>query len=91
MIRSTVIILFLTLAGMALKAQNASIKGVVKDEVEKTPVVGATVTVFLQNDSARQQVKSAVTDQKGAFEISGLNANSYSVSITDCRAIADCI
>ncbi|MEO6723491.1 MAG: carboxypeptidase regulatory-like domain-containing protein [Ferruginibacter sp.] len=82
MIRSTIIILVFLMANMTMKAQNSSIRGVVKDEVEKTPVVGATVTLFLQNDSTRQPVKSAVTDKSGVFEISGLNANSYSVEIS---------
>ena len=81
MIRSLVIILFLTLAGKALVAQN-SVKGIVRDDIDKIPVVGATVTIYLQHDSTRRQLKNAVTDSKGAFELTELATGTFIIDIS---------
>jgi hypothetical protein len=81
MIRSLAIILFLTLAGKALVAQN-SVKGIVRDDIDKTPVVGATVSIYLQHDSTRRQLKNAVTDTKGAFELTELATDTFTIEIS---------
>ena len=73
--------LVLTLGAMALKAQN-SIKGVVKDANEQSPVVGATVSIFLKSDSSRQELQSTVTNTRGVFQLDGLDAATYSLEIS---------
>lgn len=60
-------------------AQDASIKGVVKDEKEAA-VAGATVTVMYQKDSSL--VKSVVTSNNGSFTVSELPADSLIVTVT---------
>ena len=74
--------LFFTLGGMSLNAQNSTVKGIVKDEVDKTPVIGATVVIYLQNDSSRREIKSAVTNTQGVFELTGIANNNFYIEIS---------
>ncbi|MDO9374507.1 MAG: outer membrane beta-barrel protein [Ferruginibacter sp.] len=82
MLRSLVLFLFLSSATLVSMAQNGSVKGSVKDDIDKTPVASATVTIFLQKDSTQAELGSAVTDARGNFQITGIASDSFFVEIT---------
>ena len=56
------------------------LKGNITDEIDKTPVAAATVTVTNIKDSAR--VRTAVSDTKGTFMIQDVPPGNYSLSIS---------
>ena len=82
MIRSLVVFLFLSFFSLMAVAQNSIVKGVVRDGVDRLPVVGATVTIFLKKDSAHHKQANTVTNSKGGFELSNLGNDHYIVEIT---------
>lgn len=82
MIRSLFLFLLLTSATQFTMAQNGTVKGSVKDEIDKTPVASATVTVYRQNEAGQAEVGSGVTDAKGNFEISGLSNDSLLLQVS---------
>lgn len=67
----TLSVLFFSLA---LKAQNATIEGVLKDASQQ-PVIGATV--ILENTD-----RGTITDENGAFQFVNLDAGAYPLVIT---------
>ena len=67
---------------MAIKAQTSTVKGTLRDDIDKTPVSGATVVLYLQKDSSRQEVKSIVSNAQGSFELAGLATDSFMIEIS---------
>ncbi len=67
---------------LASTARAQSIKGILLDEADRSPVAGATVSIFLQNDSTKNVVKSTVTDKKGNFEFTGTVEGNYFINIS---------
>ena len=63
-------------------AQNAGMKGSLQDAANKAPVVGATVVIFLQNDSTQKEIKSTVTSSNGSFELTGIDSGNYIIEIS---------
>lgn len=63
-------------------AQNAGIKGIVVDSKDKIPVTGATVSVYLQNDSTKKNRQTTLTNATGGFELAGLTNGSYFFEIS---------
>jgi hypothetical protein len=82
MIRFLGISLFFCLFSIVAIAQNATIKGTVKDNIDQTPVRGATVIIFLQQDSARLDKKTVVTDATGSFVFSNTPQGNFFVEIS---------
>ena len=60
--------------------QNITLKGKVTDKGDKTPVIGATVALVSQKDSAQLSLK--VTDSKGNFQFSNLDPATYIVKVS---------
>ena len=58
-------------------AQRAAVQGIVIDQSSAHPLLGATVV--LQQDS--QEIRSAVTDRYGLFQVAGLAAGIYRLRI----------
>ena len=63
-------------------AQTGRIKGFLQDAVTKKAVAGATVIIWLQNDSSRREVKSTITDSAGNFKIDAIAADKFYIVIT---------
>ncbi len=82
MLRSFLLFFVFSFFAQAMMAQNTTLKGTVKDDIDKAPVVGATVVVYLQKDSSANEVNSAVTDAKGSFILAGVPADDYFIEIT---------
>lgn len=82
MIKFLGVFLFFNFFSFALIAQNSTIRGIVKDDVNKLPVQGATVIVFLQSDSTHTVKGSTVTDAKGNFEIENIDNDYYFIEIS---------
>jgi hypothetical protein len=74
--------LFFNFFAVIAFAQNAAIKGVVVDAVDKSAVRGATVVIYLQKDSTKSVIQSTVTNAKGSFELTGIPNESYFVEIS---------
>ncbi len=82
MIRLYGIFLIFTFFSVALMAQNTTIKGSVKDNIDQSLVRGATVVIYLQKDSAKSDKRSTVTDSKGSFVFSSIVKNKYIIEIS---------
>ncbi len=82
MIRSITLLLLFNFFTMALVAQNSVVKGVVKDDIDKSPVIGATVVIYLQKDAAKTEIASSVTSSQGGFELAGIANDSFYIEIT---------
>src|SRR5688572_20621646 len=82
MMRSLILFFLLVSTTEFTMAQNSTVKGSVKDDIDKTPVASATVTVYRQNDAGQAEVGSGVTDAKGNFEISGLSDDSLLLQVS---------
>ena len=65
----------------AAYAQNIVLKGKVTDKADKTPIAGATVALVSQKDSTQKLLR--VTDSKGSFQFSNLQASVYLVKISN--------
>ena len=68
-LRSALLVLIFSLAAIAAKSQDISLKGKVADKGDKSAIVGATV-------------KLVVTDKNGNFVFNNLNASGYRLYIT---------
>ncbi len=79
MFRYTSLILLVSFFSQFTNAQNATINGILNDAVENTPIASATVVIYLQNDTAKTQLKSVVTDAKGAFIFTNMEKESFVV------------
>lgn len=74
-------VVFLLLYPSGLFSQNNCIvRGTVKDKTSAQPMEYVTVRVY--DNQRRTMVKGAVSDDKGAFRITGLSAGSYYVLLT---------
>jgi len=82
MFRYTSLILFVSFFSLFANAQNATIKGLLNDAIEKTPIVSATVAIYLQNDTAKTPLKISVTDAKGAFIFTDMDKDSFIVEFS---------
>ena len=82
MFRYTSLILFVSFFSLFANAQNATIKGLLNDAIEKTPIVSATVAIYLQNDTAKTPLKISVTDAKGAFIFTDMDRDSFIVEFS---------
>ncbi|MEP6552011.1 MAG: TonB-dependent receptor [Ferruginibacter sp.] len=82
MLRSFLLFFVFNFFAQAMMAQSTTLKGVVKDDIDKTPIVGATVVIYLQKDSSANEVNSTVTDAKGGFVLAGVPMDDYFIEIT---------
>lgn len=73
-IASTIVLIFITTLSYA---QNAGIKGILKDNADNSLIKGATVQLLLQKDSS--VVKSTVSGNDGSFAFGALAADSFIV------------
>lgn len=74
--------LFFNFFAVMAFAQNAGIKGTLLDDTNKTLVAGATVVIFLQNDTAKKEIKSTVTGINGSFELDGIDSGNFIIEIS---------
>ncbi|MCP9750942.1 outer membrane beta-barrel protein [Ferruginibacter sp. HRS2-29] len=79
MLRLVLLTVFLNVVAFTGKAQTASIKGVVTDKTDKSPIAGATVALLLQLDSST--VITTVSDSKGAFAFTNVPNDSFIVKV----------
>ena len=63
-------------------AQSNNVTGVVNDAVKHVPVAGATVVIYLQKDSTHNEIKSAVTDANGSFQLNTILNEKYFVEVS---------
>ena len=71
---------FLLLISFFVKAQNITVKGIVRDTADKNILNGATVQFRAAEDSLKNF--SAATDRKGAFILTNLIPGNYIITIT---------
>ena len=76
------LLLFLNSFALVSLAQQPGIKGILKNAADKSPVAGATVVIFLENDSLKKVVKSTLTDSIGSFELTSIDSGSYFIEIS---------
>jgi hypothetical protein len=62
-----------------LNAQSRTISGTVKDQVSKTPLIGATVQLRSLSDSSTQKT---ISDSTGSFTFTNLRRDSFLLSIS---------
>jgi hypothetical protein len=74
------LLLVIILPGLVSVAQKGSVKGTLTDTLVKQPVAAATLTLLSRKDSSL--VSFTMTDNKGAFELSGLVNGEYRLLIT---------
>jgi hypothetical protein len=74
--------LFLIFSSASVYAQNGSLKGTLQEATTKAPVRGASVVIFLEKDSAKNEVKSTVTDASGNFELNDLPKDSFLIAVS---------
>ena len=82
MVKLLSIVLFCNFLMAAAFAQSGNIKGTLVDAANKTPVAGATVVIWLQKDTAENEVKSTVTDASGNFNLTDISNDSFIVEIS---------
>jgi hypothetical protein len=75
MIKTALAALIFFLTASSASSQEIILKGKLNDKSDNKPLVGATVRLVLQKDSL--QVKSVVTDSKGAFKFNNLLPQAY--------------
>ncbi|MGG9964276.1 outer membrane beta-barrel protein [Ferruginibacter sp. SUN106] len=80
LLKNVFILLFAGFISATAFGQNITLKGKVTDKADKTPVVGATIALVSQKDSAQLSLK--VTDSKGNFQFSNLEPATYIVKIS---------
>ncbi len=73
----TIFYFFLMCSTLAIQAQNAVIKGIVKDKVTEFPLIGATVMIVDED-----QNKGTTTDENGKFVIGSLSPGRYTLQIS---------
>jgi len=81
MIRIILATILMSFFGVVSFAQTGGIKGTIRDNGDSTIVAGATVDLLLQSDSSL--VKSVLSDNTGAFILSGLAPDSFIVRVTN--------
>ena len=64
-LRSTLLVLIFSLAGIIAKSQSLTLKGKLMDKDNKAPIAGATVTLIAQKDSLHP--RTVLSDAKGSF------------------------
>ena len=79
---AAVFILFMS----AGQAQTNIIKGFVRDEIDTSPVRGASVSLLLQADSS--MVKSTLTDSLGFFQFTDVALDSFIVTVENVEGIS---
>ncbi|MEO6405589.1 MAG: TonB-dependent receptor [Ferruginibacter sp.] len=79
MIRSVTMAAIFSLMFFVSQAQTNSIKGFIRDETDKSPIRGASVSLLLQKDSSL--VKSTLTDSTGFFLFSSVAVDSFIVTV----------
>jgi len=72
--KKTLLLFFLLLLVNNLSAQNSSVTGIVIDSLSRTPLYGASVTIFTTNNVL---LGGAATDSKGKFVLDQLKIGSY--------------
>src|SRR4051794_31818626 len=82
MIKLLALSLSFNLLTIVVLAQNSTVRGTVKDDIDKKPVAGATVAIFLRKDSTHAQRGSTVTDAKGSFELANIGNDSFFIEIS---------
>ena len=82
MLKYSGFLLLFNLAVVITSAQNAGIKGIVTDSNERIPVTGATVSIYLQKDSAKKYILTTLTNVSGGFELTGIATGSYFFEIS---------
>ena len=82
MTRSLCLFIFFHFLAIAAIAQSGGVKGKLVDATTKKPVSSATVVIWLQRDTAENEVKSAVTDASGNFMLDGIANDSFIVEIS---------
>ena len=82
MLKYSGLLLLFNLAVVITSAQNAGIKGIVTDSNERIPVTGATVSIYLQKDSAKKYILTTLTNVSGGFELTGIATGSYFFEIS---------
>ncbi len=63
-----------------VNGQDITLKGRLTDKEDSKPIAGATVKMMAGKDSAG--AKTVLTDARGRFEVTGLSARAYELSIT---------
>lgn len=76
--RSTFFILFILFLTSILSAQNAAIKGTVKDRVTEITLIGAAVEVLENNTTSN----GVVTDENGKFSVESLAPGRYNLRVS---------
>src|SRR5688500_13962149 len=79
MVRIGIFLLSLML-GAVTTAQSQSIKGKLSDLVDNKPLVAASLSLTSSTDSTR--AFSAISDNNGAFEFTGLPVDSFLLQIS---------
>ena len=74
-LRSTLLVLVFSLAGIITKSQDIVLKGKLSDKDNKVPISGATVTLVAKKDSLHP--KTVLSDAKGNFTFNGLSVDKY--------------
>lgn len=74
-LRSTLLVLIFSLAGIIANSQNLTLKGKLMDKDNKAPIAGATVTLIAQKDSLHP--RTVLSDVKGSFAFNGLAVDKY--------------
>ena len=82
MLKFSVLFFCFNFFAMMALAQNAGIKGSLQDAANKAPIAGATVVIFLQNDSTKKEIKSTVTSSNGGFELTGIDSGHFIIEIS---------
>ena len=82
MLKISGFLLLFNFAVIITSAQNAGIKGIVTDSKDRIPVTGATVSIYLQNDSTKKDIQTTLTNVTGGFELTGIAAGNYFFEIS---------
>jgi uncharacterized membrane protein YgcG len=78
--RAVLMILFWGLLAATAIGQDITLKGRLTDKEDSKPIAGATVKIQAGKDSAG--AKTVLTDGRGRFELAGLTAQAYQLTIT---------
>ncbi len=74
--------LLLNIFGIITFAQKTGINGTVADSNDKAPVKGATVAVYLQNDTTKKNLQTTLTNASGSFILVGIANGNYFFEIS---------
>ncbi|HMK05333.1 MAG TPA: TonB-dependent receptor [Ferruginibacter sp.] len=79
-LRTVLLVLVFSLAAVIAKSQNISLRGVLTDKGDNSPISGATINLSSQRDST--QVKQVITNNTGNFAFTELNPGTYTIRIS---------